>query len=229
MAIARAGYVLHSICFLGFLLTMPAYAQSTITLDALGDDFSSARPAKTPKETANKASKLESCLLDGAQCEEGTSHASSRISLEDVVNIGVIDHEEAAAITSKSGNDGAHRATASLPSIDMEILFDYNASTIRADQYAKLVQLAETLSGDRFKEFRFMFLGHTDAKGSEDYNMALSSKRAQAVADFVRQSGGFRSNKILVTGAGFSRLKDQSDPFGPQNRRVQLVLIPVSQ
>nr|WP_321444836.1 OmpA family protein [uncultured Cohaesibacter sp.] len=226
MAVDRARYSLHSIWFFGFLLTSPAHAQSTITLDSLGDDWSSESRSVAPKPTNSATDKLEGCLLDGAQCEDGTSRASSKISLEDVVNIGVIDHEEAAAIKSKSSKDTGQAATAALPSIDMEILFDYNASTIRADQYVKLAQLANTLSGERFKAFRFMFLGHTDAKGSREYNMALSSKRAQAVADFVRQSGGFQSNKMLVTGAGFSRLKDESDPYGAQNRRVQLVLIP---
>lgn len=225
MATVRALYRPHSIWLLGLLLTVPANAQSTITLEALGDDFSidSTAPAKAASDSK---SKLERCLLDGTDCEEGTSRASSSFSLEDVVNIGVIDHEEAAAIKSTTGNKGNNAATASLPSIDMEILFDYNSATIRADQYAKLAELSRTLSGERFKPFRFMFLGHTDAKGSREYNMALSSERAQAVADFVRQSGGFRSNKMLVTGAGFSRLKDQNDPYGPQNRRVQLVLIP---
>ncbi|MCO6184654.1 OmpA family protein [Rhizobium sp. L1K21] len=202
-----------------------AFAQSIISLDQLGDDISDKPKAAA---AAPAASSLENCLLGGNGCSDGASKSSSAISLDDVVNIGIIDHEEAAAIKAKKAESGQTASAEPLPSIDMEILFDYNSANIRPDQYPKLLELARVLNGDKFADFRFMFLGHTDAKGSQDYNMALSARRAQAVADFIRGEENFSERRVLVSGAGSSRLKDVSDPFGEQNRRVQLVLIPAS-
>ncbi len=210
-------------------LILPATAQSTITLEDfdLGGDSkpatSASRDASAPAETD-----MEKCLLDQAACSNSEFKSNTTFSLDDVVNLGIVDREEVAANPPSSDGSTVTASTEPLPSIDMEILFDYNSASLRPDQAAKITELSRILSQDKFKNYRFLLLGHTDAKGSAQYNLALSQQRAQTVAGYVTAWGGLPEQRVLASGMGASKLKDQGDPYGEQNRRVQLVLVPVN-
>lgn len=217
---------------IGFLATLGlqaslSSAQSVITLD----DFD-LEVAVTPSEPAAK-SQLESCLLGSADCKSDELKSGATFSLDDVLNLGVIDRSkvkaEPASTSTTSNADTASIAASAdpLPSVDMEILFDYNSSNIRWDQKERLIDLARTLSSSDFRKYSVLFVGHTDAKGSAEYNHRLSSQRAQAVADFIRINTAIPPTQIVSSGVGFERLKDNNDPFSERNRRVQLVLIPL--
>ncbi len=67
--------------------------------------------------------------------------------------------------------------------------------------------------------------GHTDSVGSDDYNMQLSQKRAQAVRDYLVQQG-IPDNAIASRGLGKSTPVAANDTAEgrQQNRRVELVL-----
>jgi len=80
---------------------------------------------------------------------------------------------------------------------------------------------------------RLMINGHTDSKGDAQYNMALSERRAEAVARWFSSSGSIPRSVITVQGFGLSqpiapnKKRDGSDnPAGrAQNRRVELYVI----
>ena len=212
---------------LSLIITIPVFSQSVITLD----DFDLGDNNEVTAESSIAISKggtreMEKCLLDQTNCTSPEYRSSASFSLDDVVNLGVVKREEVAPVGGKNSTIAA--TTAPLPSIDMEILFDYNSDTLRPDQYQKLAELATVLSGDKFRSFRIVFLGHTDAKGGQSYNHDLSRRRAKAVADFVSEVGGLPSDRLIANGLGSQSLKDPGNPFGPQNRRVQVLLLPGS-
>ena len=66
--------------------------------------------------------------------------------------------------------------------------------------------------------------GHTDSVGGEDYNQALSERRAQAVRDYLVQQG--ITSNILARGFGKSEPVASNDTAEgrQQNRRVEIVL-----
>lgn len=219
-------------------------AQSTLSLD----DFDLA-PTTSTSETSNSsldlldetkpASEMEACLLDQANCSNAEYRTTDSISLDDVVNLGIVDHEEvkpepASADTTTSNSTAATSVavsqpkpqTQSLPTIDIEILFDSGKDDVRYDQEGKLRELAGILSSDQFRDYRFLFLGHTDAKGNEDFNWTLSQRRAESVARLVRIYTGLPPERVLASGMGETRLKDPNFPLAGINRRVQLVLLP---
>lgn len=211
----------------------PAFAQSTIKLEDF-DLGTKKKPAGAETAPAAKpSSEMEKCLLDQANCTSKEFKPTTNFSLDDVVNLSVIDHElakkakETAAKDNVAAGKPADTAQA-LPSIDIEILFDYDSAEVRPDQYAKLIELAGVLKGEKFRDYRFALLGHTDAKGSPEYNENLSGRRARAVSNFIQASAGLPSGQMIATGLGARKLKDHSDPFGPQNRRVQIVLVKVN-
>ena len=71
--------------------------------------------------------------------------------------------------------------------------------------------------------------GHTDDQGSEQYNQALSERRAVSVAQYLN-SRGVDPRRLLVVGFGESRpVADNSTEFGrQQNRRVEVRISPLT-
>jgi outer membrane protein OmpA-like peptidoglycan-associated protein len=109
------------------------------------------------------------------------------------------------------------------PSIDLEILFDYNSADVGPRAAPVVIALGNALSKDQFKGAVFFINGYTDAKGSPDYNMALSQRRAEAVRRVLIERYGLSPQQLIPTGFGLTNLKNPSDPFGEENRRVQIV------
>lgn len=68
-----------------------------------------------------------------------------------------------------------------------------------------------------------MIEGHTDDTGAEDYNMALSKKRAQSVASYFKAKG-ISGNRFSVKGFGESapRFANDTDANRAKNRRVEI-------
>ena len=63
-------------------------------------------------------------------------------------------------------------------------------------------------------------VGHTDAKGSDEYNMALGYRRADAVRNYFIAQGYPESNLAPVESMGKRDLIPDVDPFSVQQRRV---------
>jgi len=65
-------------------------------------------------------------------------------------------------------------------------------------------------------------VGHTDAKGSDEYNMALGQRRADAVRDYIIAQGYPASNLAPAESRGKRELLPDVDPFSVEQRRVVL-------
>jgi outer membrane protein OmpA-like peptidoglycan-associated protein len=225
----RKGHKVHTMRnapFATFIALMAAgsLAQAqTVTLE----DFDFGDSAVSAPIAKEADSGLAACLLDPGKCDKAGVSVGNALSIDDVVNLGIIDRSEVAAQPAAAGTTTtANPQATALPSIDIEIFFDYNAADIRADQYPRLNELAQTLAQPEFSGFTIAFIGHTDAKGSAAYNRDLSYRRARSVAAFVEGVAGVPAGRVTATGIGSDRLKTQNDPFSALNRRVQLVLIP---
>ena len=63
--------------------------------------------------------------------------------------------------------------------------------------------------------------GHTDATGSDDVNLSLSQRRAEAVKTYL-VSQGASADTLKAVGVGSQRLKVSTDPKAAENRRVEI-------
>jgi OmpA family len=81
-------------------------------------------------------------------------------------------------ITATGGPNG----TAPL-SVNLYVNFAYDSADLTSDARITLDRLGYALIDDRLKNFSFTIEGHTDAKGSADYNQKLSERRAEAVRE----------------------------------------------
>lgn len=108
------------------------------------------------------------------------------------------------------------------------ITFDTGQALIKSQFYGVLDQLAHSVG--QYPDTIVRVEGHTDSTGSATLNQTLSENRANAVASYLIQRG-VTSNRVEAVGYGFSRpIADNSTAAGrAQNRRVELLIIPVAQ
>jgi outer membrane protein OmpA-like peptidoglycan-associated protein len=111
------------------------------------------------------------------------------------------------------------------PQIDLEIYFEYDSATISSDGMEVLKSLGKALSAAELSGSVFMIAGHTDGKGSAEYNLALSQGRAGAVKQALMEKFKLPSDSLFFVGYGKEHLKDAEHPFDGKNRRVQVVNI----
>jgi outer membrane protein OmpA-like peptidoglycan-associated protein len=147
------------------------------------------------------------------------------------------------AATSGSGSDfPAARASASelaitetdrgtLVTLPGDVLFDFDRAEIRPDAEPVLAQLAELIAENGPSGVEIT--GHTDSRGSEDYNQALSERRADAARNYLVDALGLDVGLFTTQGRGElepvaanERPDGRDDPEGRQlNRRVEFLLL----
>ncbi|MFZ1813712.1 MAG: OmpA family protein [Rhizobiaceae bacterium] len=113
--------------------------------------------------------------------------------------------------------------TNDLPSIDIEIKFDYDSDKINPASVADVMELGKALTNDALKDSRIVLNGHTDAAGSNEYNQNLSDRRAASVRQFLIDNFGISADRLIAIGYGEERLKNENDPLAGENRRVEVI------
>jgi outer membrane protein OmpA-like peptidoglycan-associated protein len=106
-------------------------------------------------------------------------------------------------------------------SVNLDIPFEHNSSALRPQAEAQLTQLELALTSPSLGNDRFVVAGHTDAKGSPQYNKQLSLKRAEAVKRFLVVKG-VDAKRLQAVGYGSERLRVPDRPDDPSNRRVEI-------
>jgi outer membrane protein OmpA-like peptidoglycan-associated protein len=126
---------------------------------------------------------------------------------------------------SLSSNEREQIATiaADKPSIDLTINFDYNSANIAPSAAGAVTALGKALSNPDLKGSTFLVAGYTDAKGGDQFNQQLSERRAETIKKVLAAKYGVSAESLVTVGYGKTKLKNQSDPFAAENRRVQVV------
>jgi outer membrane protein OmpA-like peptidoglycan-associated protein len=112
---------------------------------------------------------------------------------------------------------------ASKPNIDLEIQFDYNSADIAKTSVGSVQALGKALSDPALKGSTFVVAGHTDAVGSDPFNLDLSERRADTIKRYLVQNYGLNGSDLVTVGYGKTKLKDTANPTASINRRVQVV------
>lgn len=113
--------------------------------------------------------------------------------------------------------------TGSVTLDDLE--FETGSAALGQGDFASLQELAEWLAEN--PSARVALVGHTDAVGSLGANIALSRRRAQAVAERMTGALGTRSGQLEALGAGYlaPRASNLTEEGRSANRRVEAVLL----
>lgn len=106
----------------------------------------------------------------------------------------------------------------------VDIFFEFDQAILKEDSKMNLQKNAQRLMTERVK---IRIEGHADERGTEEYNLALGERRAQAVKRFLTALG-VDKNRINTISFGEERpfCKEPSENCYKQNRRAHFVLTP---
>ena len=104
-----------------------------------------------------------------------------------------------------------------------QVLFGYDRADLGASAQANLDKLVNVLN--KYPDTNIQVLGHTDSKGSDEYNLGLSERRANAVVNYLR-THNIAGTRLSAKGMG------EADPIAANdteenralNRRVEFVI-----
>jgi outer membrane protein OmpA-like peptidoglycan-associated protein len=114
--------------------------------------------------------------------------------------------------------------TLNMPS---NITFALNSSDLNAQFFNALDGVSMVLK--EYDKTVIEVAGHTDSSGSDQYNQALSERRAQAVAGYLG-SHGVKTQRLITIGAGEGHpvASNDTEQGRSANRRVELTIVPVT-
>jgi len=130
------------------------------------------------------------------------------------------EQSSGAILIEKLPNDGL-RVT-----MTAQTAFDVNSAQIKPGFTSTMEKIGKIVN--KYGKTTLDVIGHTDNTGANNYNQALSERRAQAVAQyFVGQN--VHPERLRIEGAGETQPRaSNSTPEGrSQNRRVEIIIEPV--
>jgi peptidoglycan-associated lipoprotein len=125
---------------------------------------------------------------------------------------------QAAERARQAGRDSATAGARS--TLLAAVYFDYDASELRGDSRAALEAKLPIM--ERFGELRVRVAGHTDDRGSDEYNLALGQRRAASVKRFLTERG-VDDARVEIVSFGKERptCEQQAESCWSRNRRAE--------
>ena len=110
-----------------------------------------------------------------------------------------------------------------LVNFDSDVLFDTDSAALRGESQSTLDQVGSVIK--EYPKTAVVIQGHTDSRGSEAHNDALSDRRARAVQNYLSLRGvdGSRMTTMAM-GEGYPVASNDTEFGQQQNRRVDILL-----
>ncbi len=105
--------------------------------------------------------------------------------------------------------------------VGFNITFGFDSATVQPESYPYLDRMGEMLNLAQAADRRVIIVGHTDAKGTNTYNLALSERRAQSVRNYLVLRHKIDPSRLWPLGLGESQLLPGINPDDGANRRVE--------
>jgi outer membrane protein OmpA-like peptidoglycan-associated protein len=101
---------------------------------------------------------------------------------------------------------------------DSGLMFGFDSFKLSSNTTSNLSNLASTLN--KYEDTDILIEGHTDKKGTEEYNLELSRRRGESVSDYLKQ---LHVKGTRITTQGYGELQPISE-IDEQNRRVEVAI-----
>ncbi|RCV87421.1 peptidoglycan-associated lipoprotein Pal [Billgrantia montanilacus] len=164
---------------------------------------------------------LSLALVAGCSSTGGTQDGSMEGTRNGGAGTGVAGSGQVSGTGVGSGTNGdraGQQADGRIPEV-RTIYFDFDRDNIRSEFESVLVAHARYLRSNG--NARVALQGHTDERGTREYNMALGERRANAVKRFLEVQGVSPSQLEIVSyGEERPAVRGNNDDAYAQNRRV---------
>ena len=158
-------------------------------------------------------------LINRLQGVEASAAGISAASLRQLVAQGIRDPSRANRMNREPLSD----QLGAMPQLTIAVQFD--SARIRPDSFRAIGLMADALYHPYLQGYRFLIVGHTDAKGNREYNLKLSQLRADAIREALIDPFGISPFRIGAVGLGEEQLLNRTNPEAAENLRVQLINI----
>lgn len=109
------------------------------------------------------------------------------------------------------------------PKVLLNIPFEFNSAQLTPEAQETLRELGKALASAELIKNDFEIAGHTDAKGTVEYNLQLSENRALVVSRYLLENHNIESSRLRTVGKGEAELLNKRDPEDEVNRRVEII------
>ena len=113
------------------------------------------------------------------------------------------------------------------PKVWATIVFGHNSDEIMDESRPVLDVFGSSLTSEALAEHRLLIVGHTSSDGSLDYNVKLSQRRAQSVANYLIGEHQIDPGRLILHGYGPERpiADNETEEGRAANRRVEFILL----
>lgn len=134
--------------------------------------------------------------------------------------------EQLRASTQGTGIEVDRRGDDIVLNMPSSVTFGFDSSELTTNARNALNDVSSILT--QYTDTRVNIAGHTDSTGNADYNQRLSERRAEAVGNYLAQSGVSR-NRLQMRGYGQTQpvASNDNETGRAQNRRVEITLSPI--
>lgn len=161
------------------------------------------------------ASEIEKHFSQSAACPEGGSACITKPVKTRAVCLGTAQ--------SCAQQEAEVQAAAPAPAaFDLLITFELGSDRLSDQAKQNLAEFAKAMQSGSLADATFNVDGHTDARGTEDFNLGLSQRRAQSVVEYL-ESLGVPRDRLAPAGHGEAQPR-VADPFAAINRRVEATI-----
>ena len=109
----------------------------------------------------------------------------------------------------------------------LHVNFDFDKSVVRKADDAELQKAIDFVK--KYPGYEISIEGHTDSRGTDKYNQALSERRAAAVKEYLLKHGMIDTHKDNITTKGYGESKPIADNKTEkgrfENRRVEILIL----
>lgn len=111
------------------------------------------------------------------------------------------------------------------PIVFEKLEFGSNSDKLRSNIRPQLDYIVKFL--ERYPMYKLSVEGHTDSDGQAEYNLSLSERRAEKIANYIIVSGSFDVPRVTAKGYGETKplVPNDTDENKRKNRRVEFKLI----
>ncbi len=105
-------------------------------------------------------------------------------------------------------------------------MFDFDSAKLNEEGIATIEEYRKSIGPELTDAYMVVIVGHTDSSGDPAYNMMLSLKRAESVADYLIETG-INEDQVRVIGRGSKEpiASNETREGRMQNRRVDILVV----
>lgn len=106
---------------------------------------------------------------------------------------------------------------------EVKLYFPFDSAEVKGNGDENVRSMADCLTSGNLRGKELVLVGHTDPRGTDEYNKALGKSRADSIADLLL-AAGMPKDKLVVRSEGEQSASNDQDDW-PSDRRVDVGLV----